>query len=206
MGTAFSALAFNGFAFGLYGDIMEDGSESEDKSSNIASAPEGSKTSYPRTRRSSFSANGWMTVLNGNLWSGNVVELVENLAARLAFSIQESLITGEITTNAIPTDGSNPAGGTRQEEGLRLQELQGGRGMFSNFEVLRRQLFQQWAVDKGLLRCLLRHVLSQKSCAHEQGKHGNVAENVTLLADLSLADFGAGAGKYPEWLNDTGLV
>jgi len=207
--TAFSSLIFNGFAFGLYGDIMEDGSEAEESgtASGNAQSPAGARTSYPRTRRSSFSANGWMTVLNGNMWSGSVVEFAENHAARLTLSIQESLVSGAFTTDLGPTDGTNPAGGTHQEEGLRLQELQGGRGMFGNFEVLRRQIFQQWAVDKGLLRGLLRYVLSQRFCACEDREPGNTdTEFVTLPTSLSLADFGAGAGKYTQWLNDTGLV
>lgn len=59
-------------------------------------------------------------------------------------------------------------------------------GHFVYFEALRREVFQQWAVDKGLLRGFLKLV--------------------DLNGSVTLGDFGAGGGYYSKWLNDTGLV
>lgn len=58
-------------------------------------------------------------------------------------------------------------------------------GRYSTMESLRRETFEEWQLDKGLLQFLLRHVLP---------------------IDASVADFGAGSGHYSRWLNDTGLV
>ena len=60
-------------------------------------------------------------------------------------------------------------------------------GSFVTYEFLRRKVFGQWAIDKGLLRGLLRHVFRP---------HG----------PLAVGDFGAGGGHYSAWLNETGLV
>ena len=62
-------------------------------------------------------------------------------------------------------------------------------GSFVTYEFLRRKVFRQWAIDKGLLRGLLRHVWQPD---HE--------------GPLAVGDFGAGGGHYSAWLNDTGLV
>eukprot|EP00747_Dinoflagellata_sp_TGD_P062101 gnl/TRDRNA2_/TRDRNA2_152824_c1_seq1.p1 gnl/TRDRNA2_/TRDRNA2_152824_c1~~gnl/TRDRNA2_/TRDRNA2_152824_c1_seq1.p1 ORF type:complete len:478 (+),score=90.82 gnl/TRDRNA2_/TRDRNA2_152824_c1_seq1:30-1436(+) len=66
------------------------------------------------------------------------------------------------------------------------------RGMFVPFEYLRRKHFSQWALDKGLLRGLLRYVWQPP-----YEKDG---------PSLSIGDFGAGGGQYSTWLNETGLV
>lgn len=58
-------------------------------------------------------------------------------------------------------------------------------GCYSTMEALRRDTFDEWQLDKGLLRGLLRDVLP---------------------LDSTIADFGAGSGHYAKWLNDTGLV
>merc|ERR1719401_385164 len=58
-------------------------------------------------------------------------------------------------------------------------------GRLSTIEALRRDTFEEWRLDKGLLQGLLRHVLP---------------------VDATVADFGAGSGQYATWLNDTGLV
>jgi len=58
-------------------------------------------------------------------------------------------------------------------------------GRFSTMEALRRDTFDEYQPDKGLLRGLLRHVFP---------------------VDAAVADFGAGSGHYSKWLNDTGLV
>jgi len=58
-------------------------------------------------------------------------------------------------------------------------------GRYSTMETLRRDTFEEWQMDKGLVQGLLRHVLP---------------------VDAVVADFGAGSGHYSRWLNDTGLV
>lgn len=58
-------------------------------------------------------------------------------------------------------------------------------GRFSTMESLRRDTFEEYMMDKGLLRGLLRHIFPM---------------------DSIVADFGAGSGHYARWLNDTGLV
>jgi len=65
---------------------------------------------------------------------------------------------------------------------------QDSHGMFLPYELWRREVFKQWAVDKGLLRGILRHVVDD------------------LYAGRTLADFGAGGGHYAKWINDTGLI
>jgi len=64
-------------------------------------------------------------------------------------------------------------------------------GVLSSFEYLRRHVFGGWPLDKGLLRGLLRHVW--------RPGYGN-------SPPVSVGDFGAGGGRYSEWLNETGLV
>eukprot|EP00413_Alexandrium_margalefii_P036241 CAMPEP_0204586986 /NCGR_PEP_ID=MMETSP0661-20131031/47803_1 /ASSEMBLY_ACC=CAM_ASM_000606 /TAXON_ID=109239 /ORGANISM="Alexandrium margalefi, Strain AMGDE01CS-322" /LENGTH=510 /DNA_ID=CAMNT_0051596673 /DNA_START=59 /DNA_END=1591 /DNA_ORIENTATION=- len=58
-------------------------------------------------------------------------------------------------------------------------------GRFSTLESLRRDTFDEWQLDKGLLQGLVRHILP---------------------VDAAVGDFGAGSGHYASWLNDTGLV
>mmetsp|Transcript_9914 Transcript_9914/g.26962 ORF Transcript_9914/g.26962 Transcript_9914/m.26962 type:complete len:520 (-) Transcript_9914:161-1720(-) len=58
-------------------------------------------------------------------------------------------------------------------------------GRFSTMESLRRDTFDEWQLDKGLLQGLVRHILP---------------------IDAVVGDFGAGSGHYANWLNDTGLV
>lgn len=58
-------------------------------------------------------------------------------------------------------------------------------GTFTTLELLRRDTFAEWMVDKGLLRALLKNLIE---------------------ADSTVADFGAGSGAYATWLNETGLA
>jgi 2-polyprenyl-3-methyl-5-hydroxy-6-metoxy-1,4-benzoquinol methylase len=58
-------------------------------------------------------------------------------------------------------------------------------GRFSTLELLRRDTFEEWMMDKGLLRALLRFLFKM---------------------DATIADVGAGSGHYAKWLNETGLV
>jgi 2-polyprenyl-3-methyl-5-hydroxy-6-metoxy-1,4-benzoquinol methylase len=82
--------------------------------------------------------------------------------------------------------------------GLNLQETTNARlyadeeyGMFEKTEIWRRDVFNQWALDKGLLRGILQHVV----------KTDGIRDPL-----VTLGDFGAGSGHYAKWLNDTGLM
>jgi len=56
-------------------------------------------------------------------------------------------------------------------------------GRFTTLEFLRRETFDEWPVDRGLLRVLL-----------------------PIILNSEVGDFGAGSGSYSTWLNNTGLV
>merc|ERR1719330_1226481 len=64
-------------------------------------------------------------------------------------------------------------------------------GIISSFEYLRRQQYGGWSLDKGLLRGMLRVLL--------RASYGDDSRP-------SVADFGAGGGRYTEWLSETGQV
>jgi len=66
------------------------------------------------------------------------------------------------------------------------------QGMFVPYEYMRRKAFNQWALDKGLLRALIRNVW-QPGYADSD-------------AIFTVGDFGAGGGQYSTWLNETGLL
>jgi len=77
------------------------------------------------------------------------------------------------------------------ESGATRMHHQDEQGSFITYEFLRRKVFGQWALDKGLLRGLLRHVWRPPLGGGEP---------------ITVADFGAGGGQYCTWLNETGLV
>merc|ERR1712157_483135 len=64
-------------------------------------------------------------------------------------------------------------------------------GSFVTYEFLRRKVFRQWAIDKGLLRGLIRHVWKP---------------GFGDSKPIAVADFGAGGGHYSTWMNETGLI
>jgi hypothetical protein len=64
-------------------------------------------------------------------------------------------------------------------------------GVLSPFEYLRHQVFTGWPLDKGLVRSALLQMLKDRS---------------GQASSITVADFGAGGGRYSQWLNDTGLV
>lgn len=71
------------------------------------------------------------------------------------------------------------------------EHRQSEEGVYSSFEFLRRQTFNGWGLDKGLMRGFLRYCLKPG--------YGSAPKS-------SVGDFGAGGGQYSAWLNDTGLV
>jgi len=117
--------------------------------------------------------------------------LAETLAASDAFvvSLRQwfDTYTRDLTSAAIAveeeTRGLEDGGATRLHH-------QDEHGSFVTYEFLRRKVFGQWAIDRGLMRGLIRHVWKPR---HDGDP-------------VSLADFGAGGGHYSAWLNDTGLV
>lgn len=110
----------------------------------------------------------------GNLWISRLREWFESYTNQLFVVMQ-----GVTAVNVGMEGGA-----------VRLHH-QDEHGSFVTYEFLRRKVFGQWAIDKGLLRGLLRFLW--------QPPRGN-NELVTV------ADFGAGGGHYSMWLNETGLV
>merc|ERR1711972_763345 len=110
----------------------------------------------------------------GNLWISSFREWLDKYAVDLYTGLQG------VQLQSLLAEG----GATR----LHHQDEQGS---FITYEFLRRKVFGQWAIDKGLLRGLLRHVW-QPPLGEE--------------TPMTLGDFGAGGGHYSTWLNETGLV
>jgi len=114
------------------------------------------------------------SVLASHAWCSDVLEWFEAFAHRMFEAITAELPNMEQAgTGAVPLQYHN------------------GQGAFVRYEYLRRKSFGQWALDRGLLRNLLRHVWKPV--------YGRQHE-------VSVADFGAGGGLYSTWLNETGLV
>ena len=63
-------------------------------------------------------------------------------------------------------------------------------GMFTPYELWRREVFKQWAVDKSLLQFMLKDVITKEN----------------FFTGARMADFGAGGGHYSKWINETGLL
>lgn len=61
-------------------------------------------------------------------------------------------------------------------------------GKFTSYEVLYRNIFKRWFLDKGLVQGFLRLVARED------------------FVGSSVIDLGAGGGHYAKLLNDTGLV
>lgn len=80
-------------------------------------------------------------------------------------------------------------------------------GRFTSYEILYRQMFNRWFLDKGLLQEFVRYyVVSDLS---------NLSSNSTVVTGgvedgqkkkLTMIDLGAGGGHYSEFLNNTGLI
>jgi len=94
--------------------------------------------------------------------------------------------TGEVYQAMVTLEGQEEFSSTAGPIRLHHQDE---HGSFVTYEFLRRKVFKQWAIDKGLLRGLLRHVWQP-----------------SLDEPMAIGDFGAGGGHYSKWLNETGLV
>lgn len=156
-------LLWHGFAFGaLTNDIVS-------REPDIVSAKD--KGELGRFPNETWYEN----LLSANAWMSNVREWFEQLAQNLY--------------DAMVIELPHVAAG--DADAATRMHHQDEEGMFVPYEYLRRKVFGQWALDKGLLRGLLRHVW--------QPDYGNSVR-------ISIADFGAGGGQYSTWLNETGLV
>jgi hypothetical protein len=114
----------------------------------------------------------------GNMWVSSVQKWLEIHAQELGSSAWEEI-----------SDIDN--GVAKQKAAAFVRWHRSRDGVLSSFEYLRRHMYGGWPLDKGLLRGLLRHVW--------RPGYGDSAR-------VSVGDFGAGGGRYSEWLNDTGLV
>lgn len=117
----------------------------------------------------------------GNMWVSSVQKWLEHHAKELGQAAYAEL---QEASRRAP-DKRWPLSGPVSQWHLSKD------GVISSFEYLRRQVFGGWDIDKGLLRGLLRHVW-------QPGFGSSPA--------VSVGDFGAGGGRYSEWLNETGLV
>eukprot|EP00927_Polykrikos_kofoidii_P066191 TRINITY_DN61839_c0_g1_i1.p1 TRINITY_DN61839_c0_g1~~TRINITY_DN61839_c0_g1_i1.p1 ORF type:complete len:492 (+),score=85.19 TRINITY_DN61839_c0_g1_i1:55-1476(+) len=118
----------------------------------------------------------------GEAWLAKIRQWLEEYVGRLYFVAQRN----------VPQ-----VNGATQDGGVRMHH-QDDQGMFVPYEYLRRKSFGQWALDRGLLRGLLRYVWQPPlpPAGSEEGS----------FSPVSVADFGAGGGQYSTWLNETGLV
>lgn len=113
-------------------------------------------------------------VLEGTMWIASVGEWFSLFAQKLIKTLQ--------SLEATVLDVS---------DGGAIRHHQDEEGSFITYEFLRRKVFRQWAIDKGLVRALVRHVWKPP---------------LGPGPPMSIGDFGAGGGHYSEWMNETGMV
>lgn len=164
-----AAMLWNGFAFSVYGDVTS-WREADEGTDVVNDGPGGAPSNVTWTENLIF----------GNMWASSVQAWLEYHAQVVTNAVLQEIPRVDVI-DAAPSSHF-----------ARRMHHQGDAGMFTSFEYLRRMTFGQWALDKGLLRALIRHVW-RPSYDDED-------------ALVSVADFGAGGGRYSEWLNDTGLV
>jgi hypothetical protein len=161
-----NALVWNGLAFGLYGDVTS-WRDTDNETGKTEDGPGGDPPNV------TWSEN----LIFGNMWSTSLQKWFEAHANLLLHSVRQELPR---IVNMEQSSGT-----------ARRMHHQDDAGMFASFEYLRRVNFGQWALDKGLLRGLIRHVW--------QPQYGD-ADHITV------GDFGAGGGQYSTWMNETGLL
>lgn len=165
----YSALLWNSVAFGILGDVTSWREVDED--GETKDEPGGPP---PNT---SWSEN----LIFGNMWLSSASKWMDYHAKEVsAHTYQEITYAQEA-----------------QKKGLRYafnsgeEHRMSSDGTLSSFEFLRRQMFNGWTLDKGVLRGFLRYCLKP---------------GYGTAPAVSVGDFGAGGGRYSQWLNDTGLV
>eukprot|EP00397_Hematodinium_sp_SG-2012_P028780 GEMP01030338.1.p1 GENE.GEMP01030338.1~~GEMP01030338.1.p1 ORF type:complete len:330 (+),score=70.05 GEMP01030338.1:515-1504(+) len=171
-----TTLLWNGFAFGVLGDVtnekavdplLEEEAALEGITVNKTCNDTAEGTCGDSGEGGGAFVNPHGNLIFGHMFTGTLNEFLKKHAMELHGTIAAELQKGNVTENLRPH---------HQDE----------EGHFVYFEALRREVFQQWAVDKGLLRGFLKLV--------------------DLDGSVTLGDFGAGGGHYSKWLNDTGLV
>ncbi|CAD7929525.1 unnamed protein product [Amoebophrya sp. A120] len=176
------ALLWNGAAFGMLGDVTRDDfeewelTEEEKVDFGIANKTREQIIEDRKKPKSRFSQN----LIFANMYTGSVSQWANFYAYRMTNEVQTVLTKWDEVKQEIAIEA--------QAHDKVKSHHQNEHGMFLPYELWRREVFKQWAVDKGLLRGILRHVVDD------------------LYAVRSLADFGAGGGHYAKWLNDTGLL
>jgi len=115
------------------------------------------------------------SLYHGNLWVERTRDWFDGFAQRLSATMTKELPGHEFQRIGMAT---------------RLHH-QDQHGAFVPYEYMRRKAFGQWALDKGLLRALIRHVWQPPLDAEPP---------------FAIGDFGAGGGQYSSWLNETGLL
>eukprot|EP00933_Yihiella_yeosuensis_P013655 TRINITY_DN1254_c0_g1_i1.p1 TRINITY_DN1254_c0_g1~~TRINITY_DN1254_c0_g1_i1.p1 ORF type:complete len:502 (+),score=83.85 TRINITY_DN1254_c0_g1_i1:54-1559(+) len=164
-----AALLWNGVAFGILGDVTSWRELDEN-----GTAEEGAGGPPPNV---SWSEN----IIFGNMWLSSCSKWLEQHAQEIGHLAFTELQWAKHETAAGRPYDFSLAGSDHRKS---------ADGVLSSFEFMRRQVFQGWKQDKGLLRALLRYCL--------QPDYGDTR--------VSVGDFGAGGGRYGQWLNDTGLI
>eukprot|EP00392_Amoebophrya_sp_AT5.2_P004498 g4506.t1 len=176
------ALLWNGAAFGMLGDVTRDDfeewelTEQEKIDFGVANKTREQILEDRKKPKSRFSQN----LIFSNMYTGSVSQWANFYAYRMTNEVQGLLTRWDMVKEEIAIES--------QAHDKVKSHHQNEHGMFLPYELWRREVFKQWAVDKGLLRGIFRHVVDD------------------LYARRSLADFGAGGGHYAKWINDTGLL
>ncbi|CAD7973382.1 unnamed protein product [Amoebophrya sp. A25] len=176
------ALLWNGAAFGMLGDVTRDDfeewelTEEEKVEFGVANKTREQILEDRKKPKSRFSQN----LIFANMFTGGVSQWASFYAYKLTEEVQKILMKWDLVKEEIQIEA--------QAHDKVKSHHQNEHGMFLPYELWRREVFKQWAVDKGLLRGILKHVVDD------------------LYAGRAIADFGAGGGHYARWINDTGLL
>jgi len=128
----FTALLWNGVAFGILGDVTS--WRELDEEGQAANEPGGPPPNV------SWSEN----IIFGNMWVSSVQKFMEHHAEEVNSAAYNELARAQA---GVPPDPNTH------------RYLHGEQGVLPAFEVLKRQLFGGWPRDAGLLRGFLRHCL-----------------------------------------------
>ncbi|CAE8631018.1 unnamed protein product, partial [Polarella glacialis] len=136
----FSALLWNGVAFGILGDVTS-WREVDENGTVDPNEPGGPPPNV------SWSEN----IIFGNMWLSSVQKWLEYHSQEIGSSAYNELGLAQQAQKQGLQYAWGKAGNQNREPSAV--------GVLSSFEFLRRQLFAGWSLDKGLLRGFLRHCL-----------------------------------------------
>ncbi|CAJ1339184.1 unnamed protein product [Effrenium voratum] len=163
------ALLWNSVAFGVLGDVTS--WRDLDDEGQAANEPGGPPPNV------SWSEN----LIFGNMFVSSVHKFLDYHSKEMAGIVYQEILHAQHAQKL----------GGRYDYSAGEEHRLTKNGVYSSFEYLRRQSFNGWPLDKGLMRGFLRHCL--------RPGYGSAPK-------VSVGDFGAGGGQYSAWLNDTGLV